>query len=55
MNDINVLILVMSNMALYLVLCRDTRPVSSRPNFLVPSRDFPIGMEFEGNGRDENL
>ena len=38
-----------------LVLCRDTRPVSSRPDFLVPSGDFPIGIESEGNGRDENL
>ena len=31
------------------------RPVSSRPDFLVPSRDFPIGIESEGNGRDKNL
>ena len=37
------------------VLCRDTRPVSSRPDFLVPSCDFPIEIESEGNGRDENL
>ena len=32
-----------------------SRPISSRPDFLVPSRDFPIGIESEGNGRDENL
>ena len=38
-----------------LVLCRDTRPVSSRPDFLVPPRDCPIGIESEGNGRDKNL
>ena len=38
-----------------LVLCRDTRPVSSRLDFLVQFHDFPIGIESEGNGRDENL
>ena len=37
------------------MLCQDTRPVLSRPDFLVPSRDFLIGIESKGNGRDENL
>ena len=27
----------------------------SRPDSLIPSRDFPIGIDSEGNGRDENL